>query len=245
MEKLLRGKMTRGSVTVHLHARRIGAAAAYPLNVDAIGQYIAQLRNAAGEQGDVTIDLAALAMLPGACVPPELSDAEREAAWTWMAPLIDEALDKLIAMRREEGRGLADDLLRQCEVVQRELEAIHAHVPTVVQEYQKRLHARVEELIRDRGVTLAEKDLIREVGIFAERSDVNEELSRLSSHVEQFHECLKSKEPTGRKLDFIAQEMLREANTIGSKAGDAQIARHIIEIKGAIDRIKEQVQNAE
>ena len=92
---------------------------------------------------------------------------------------------------------------------------------------------------------LAESDLLREVAVYAERSDISEELSRLAAHLEQFEAALGSKEAAGRKLDFIAQEMLREANTIGSKAGDAQIARDIIDVKSAIDRIKEQVQNVE
>jgi uncharacterized protein (TIGR00255 family) len=113
----------------------------------------------------------------------------------------------------------------------------------MVATYRDRLTRRVEELLAGSNVRLAAEDLLKEVSVYAERSDVSEELSRLTCHLEQFGQVAGSAESPGRKLDFIAQEMLREANTIGAKASDADIARHVIEIKGAIDRIKEQVQN--
>ena len=162
-------------------------------------------------------------------------------------------ISKYKARKREAQRKLErtdQNLLRVADVVE-ELEKRLRSVKLAAgkarrfKEYETRLHSRVQELIHDRGVKLAEEDLIKEIGIFAERSDISEELSRLSSHLEQFTECLDADEPTGRKLDFIAQELLRETNTIGSKAGDSQIARHIVEMKGAIDRLTEQVQNAE
>jgi uncharacterized protein (TIGR00255 family) len=112
-------------------------------------------------------------------------------------------------------------------------------------EYRDRLKSRIEELIANSNVQLANEDLLREVSVYAERSDVSEELHRLASHLSQFREAIDSREPAGRKLDFIAQEMLREANTIGSKCLDVEVSRRIVEIKGAIDRIKEQVQNVE
>src|SRR6185437_16665849 len=108
-------------------------------------------------------------------------------------------------------------------------------------DYHKRLSQRVNQLMAKAELQLSQNDLIREVAVFAERADVSEEIQRLTTHLESFEESCRTGEHAGRKLDFIAQEMLREANTIGSKANDAQIARHIVEIKGAIDRLKEQV----
>ena len=148
-------------------------------------------------------------------------------------------------MRATEGQALAEDLRGQCDLIRRCLDTIRQRAPVVVTEYRDRLKTRIEELIADSSVRLAEEDLLKEVSIYAERSDISEELSRLAGHLEQFAAVMGGAEPAGRKLEFIAQEMLREANTMGSKTGDAAIAREIIEIKGAVDRIKEQVANAE
>jgi uncharacterized protein (TIGR00255 family) len=115
----------------------------------------------------------------------------------------------------------------------------------VIQEYHERLSARVKQLTEQARLQIDQEALGREVAIFAERSDIAEEISRLTGHVEQFRQTVDAPEPSGRKLDFIAQEMLREANTIASKAGDTDIGRAVVDIKTAIDRIKEQVQNAE
>jgi len=114
-----------------------------------------------------------------------------------------------------------------------------------VADYRDRLMARVNQLIAGSNVTLAEADVLREVAIYADRSDISEELSRIESHLDQFLAAIAGPEPAGRRLEFIAQELMREANTIGSKAGDPEISRHTIEIKSAIDRLKEQVQNVE
>jgi uncharacterized protein (TIGR00255 family) len=127
------------------------------------------------------------------------------------------------------------------------LAVIRDRAPQVVADYQSRLHERVNALLEELGRTIDPADLIKEVAIFAERSDIAEEVSRLSAHLDQFAELLSREDgkPVGRTLDFLTQEMLREANTIASKSGDAEISRSIVEVKGAIDRIKEQVQNLE
>lgn len=245
VERQLRQRLTRGSVTVRLHVRAEGEDAAVQINSAVVRSYVQQLKAAASDASGTTIDLAAIAALPGVIEPPDLSDEERAAASKTINSLIESALERLIAMRTAEGRALAADLRTHCQRVAEHLNSVKGRSRTVVDEYRKRLLTRVQELIADSGVRLAEEDLLKEVSIYAERSDVSEELSRLTGHLEQFSEFLTSREPTGRKLDFLSQEMLREANTIGSKASDAQIARDIIEIKSAIDRIKEQVQNAE
>lgn len=245
LESLLRQRMTRGSVTARMYVRDLSAAAAQEINPLALQRYIDQLRAAAGADMRLTIDLAVLAALPGVCQPRELSEQERAHCWSIVEKLANAALAKLMEMRAAEGRSLADDLGQHCERMRTHLAAIGARAPRVVEDYRARLTARVNELIAGSSVKLAEADLLKEVAIYAERSDIAEEISRLGGHLEQFAACIVSREPAGRKLEFISQEMLREANTIGSKANDAEIARHTIEIKSAIDRIKEQVQNAE
>ena len=245
VERLLRSLLTRGSVTLRLYVRALGSQAAVEINQPAVQAYVAQLREAAGEDERLTIDLATLLTLPGVCQTPELTEGQRAQRWQMVERLTQQALQKLIAMRAAEGQALAADLKRHCATIASALAAVRARAPVVLTEYRDRLKARITELIADSSVRLAEDDLLKEVSIYAERSDISEELSRLAGHLEQFLAVMDSREPPGRKLEFIAQEMLREANTMGSKTGDAQIARQIIEVKSAIDRIKEQVANAE
>jgi uncharacterized protein (TIGR00255 family) len=245
VERLLRSRLTRGSVTLRLYVRALGSQAAVEINQPAVQAYVAQLREAAGEDERLTIDLATLLTLPGVCQTPELTEGQRAQRWQMVERLTQQALQKLIAMRAAEGQALAADLKRHCATIASALAAVRARAPVVLTEYRDRLKARITELIADSSVRLAEDDLLKEVSIYAERSDISEELSRLAGHLEQFLAVMDAREPPGRKLEFIAQEMLREANTMGSKTGDAQIARQIIEVKSAIDRIKEQVANAE
>lgn len=245
LERLLRERLSRGSVSYRLRVRDLTAAAAAEINASAIREYVQQLRAAGGDDPRLTIDLAVLATLPGVCQPRELTGAERERTWERIRRLTEDALNRLLAMRTTEGEALAADLRAHTARVRALLEGVRRRSETVPAEYRERLARRVRELIADSSVHLAEEDLLKEVAVYAERSDVSEELSRLAAHLDQFETLVQTPEPAGRKLEFVAQEMLREANTIGSKAGDAQIARDIIEIKGAIDRIKEQVQNVE
>jgi uncharacterized protein (TIGR00255 family) len=245
LERRLRQSITRGSLIIRMYVRSTSAEAAEEVNVAAIRQYVDQLRAAAGDDARLTIDLATLATLPGVCQPHELTEQQREQRWGLAQRLLDAALEKLVAMRSADGRLLAEDLRTHAALVAARLAEIRQRIPAVVEEYRQRLAARINELIANSNVRLAEDDLLKEVAIYAERSDISEEVSRLAGHMGHFEGCMNSGEPAGRKLEFIAQEMLREANTIGSKASDTQIARAIIDIKSAIDRIKEQVQNAE
>ncbi len=245
IERLLRQRVTRGSVTLRLYVRDLSPQAASEINTAAVQAYITHLRRVAGDDPHLTIDLATLLTLPGACQPREASATEREQKWQVLSRLAQAALDRLIDMRAAEGQALAQDLSAHCERIRKSLAVVRECGPLVLEEYRLRLQARVQQLIADSSVRLAEDDLLKEVSIYAERSDISEELSRLDGHLQQFAALMADTEPPGRKLEFIAQEMLREANTIGSKTGDSTIAREIIEIKSAVDRIKEQVQNAE
>ncbi len=245
VERLLRQRITRGSVTLHLHLRDLTPKAALDINAAAVTAYIEQLREVAGTDARTVIDLATVLTLQGACQPRDLTETERAQRWAMLSRLTETALERLVAMRAAEGKTLGDDLAAHCTYIEQCLARVRARAPAVIVEYRDRLKSRVQELIADSSIRLAEDDLLKEVSIYAERSDVSEELSRLGGHLEQFRALLAGKEPAGRKLEFVAQEMLREANTIGSKSGDSAIARDIIEIKSAIDRLKEQVQNAE
>ena len=143
------------------------------------------------------------------------------------------------------GQTLFEELMRHVKVISTNLEEIARLAPTVVEDYHKRLSQRINTLLSQAEIQVSQVDLIKEVAVFAERADIAEEIQRLGSHLGAFEQGCREGEHAGRKLDFIAQEMLREANTIASKANDAEIAKRIVEIKGAIDRLKEQVQNVE
>lgn len=153
-----------------------------------------------------------------------------------------EAVKQLKEMRIAEGRMLEKDLQNQLTVIGDKIHRIKEYAPNVTRQYAERLKKRMEDFSID---TIDESRLVSEVAIFAEKADINEELTRLASHISQFHETMKKDEPIGRKLDFILQEMNREVNTIGSKANDADIAKEVVELKSFLEKMKEQVQNIE
>ncbi len=243
VEKLLQARLSRGSVTLSVRMRISGENSAYTVNAAALKSYASQLEAIdVGSLAGANVNLASLLQLPGVCEPPRLGDICEKTRDGLMA-LIIEAVDALVVMREHEGLVVQEDLLSQCKLVSETLSSVAERSPNVVVEYQQKLIERVTELTRAGKVNIDEDHLAREVAIFADRSDINEEISRLNGHIEQFSSVCQSDDSVGRKLDFIAQEMLREANTIGSKANDGVIARGVVEMKTAIDRIKEQVQN--
>ncbi len=154
-----------------------------------------------------------------------------------------ETLTILAAMRQEEGLVLLQDMRMRLDIIAGILENIQSRAPQVVSEYQKRLAERIKELTE--GYALDENRLAQEVAIMAERTDITEEIVRLQSHISQFETLLQSDEAEGRKIDFLLQEMNREINTIGSKVGDVEITRHVIEIKSELGKLREQAQNIE
>jgi uncharacterized protein (TIGR00255 family) len=168
-----------------------------------------------------------------------------EHDWPVIEEALRDALDHLQQMRAREGEAMAADMLANHAVIVAEVDAIQGRAPVVVEAYAQRLRDRLNALLAEHEVRVEPADIVREVGIFAERSDIAEEIVRLRSHLEQFDQIMRSGDSVGRKLEFITQEMFRETNTIGSKANDADIARHVVEIKAAIERMREMIQNVE
>ena len=245
VEALLRRRVQRGTVTLTVRMRLTDDRAAMRINAAAVAGYLRQLRPLAEQCGQCgRVDLAGLLLLPGACEPPDLEELRRRTR-SGLMELVDKALAALVEMRRREGEALLADLRGRCDDVARALEDVRRLAPQVVADYHERLARRVGELLAGGKVKIDEDQLAREVAIFAERCDVAEEISRLAGHMEQFRHVAGAEEAAGRKLEFIAQEMLREANTIGSKAASGEMIRAVVEIKTAVDRIKEQVQNVE
>ena len=245
VEAMLRERLGRGSITYILKKRSDTAEAAYHINTEALRSYLEQLQAVKGLDRLVQIDLASLVQLPGVCQEPTDESEEIEKHGPVIRELTVRAVEKLNLMRVREGEALFADLMKHVRTIADNLAEIKQRAPHVIEEYHRRLSQRVNQLLSKAELRVSEVDLIKEVAVYAERADISEEIQRLTSHLEVFEQSCRHGEHAGRKLDFITQEMLREANTIASKANDAQIARHIVEIKGAIDRLKEQVQNVE
>jgi uncharacterized protein (TIGR00255 family) len=159
--------------------------------------------------------------------------------------LVGKALDQLVATRQREGAAIEKDLRARLDAVESCAARVRTRVPSVVEAYQKKLDERVRALLAQKGIEVAKADLAKEVAVYADRCDVSEEVQRLHAHVAEFRKVAASKGAIGRRLDFLTQEMGREANTIASKGNDAEVSAAAVEIKAELEKIKEQVENVE
>ncbi len=249
LEQVLRNKLARGSVTLTVAIKDDSIAGASAINASVLTGYLDQLklvRSQLGEGDILRVELGALLNLPGVVDEPE-QGALLERYLPSLKKLVEEACDRVIAMRQEEGRKLHEELLLHLKRIQTLVDKVRLRAPQVIDQYHTKLRNRVKELIAKAELHINEVDLIKEVAVYAERCDISEEVQRLRAHVSEFERILDGdgSDATGRTLDFLAQELLREANTIASKSNDAEISHMIVEVKGAIDKIKEQAQNVE
>ena len=246
IDKLLKQNISRGTVNYVLRLKDASANTLFDIDETAL-QAVAEKLSRAGSSSGIngTIDIGNLLNLPG-IIQPALPDEEKaEQIKKIVMEISQQALDKLKQMRAAEGGCLEADVKKCCTAIEEELKQIRSRSSIVLQEYAEKLKKRVNELLAHAELKIDEGILAREVAVFAERSDISEEVSRLDSHLQQFEQCLNGIDQVGRRLDFISQEMLREANTIASKASDTETTRYVVNIKCQIDRIKEQVQNIE
>jgi uncharacterized protein (TIGR00255 family) len=190
--------------------------------------------------GSLTLDTILRA--PGVLKLTETS-LDTETVWPAVESALRKALTQLIKMREKEGKHLTADLAARLDLLAEGVATIRKASPETVKRYREQLHARIKEAGLD--VPLDDERLVKEVVFFADRCDISEELTRLESHLRQFRDCLKSAEPVGRTLDFLAQETNREINTIGSKANAAEISQVVVKLKAELEKIREQVQNIE
>jgi uncharacterized protein (TIGR00255 family) len=241
--KAVRERLARGGVDVAV--RRAGAGGAVAPRVDAAlaeayARAFAEVKARLGLAGEVTV--ADVVGAEGVVRLEERAldlDASRQALRAALAA----ALDALVAMRAREGEALGRDLAARLDTVEALVARAAALVPQAVEHHRDRLAERVQELAR--GIALDPARLAQEVALFADRTDVTEEVTRLGSHLAQARALLGGAEPAGRKLDFLVQEMHREVNTIGSKSQSAEIAAIVVSAKAEIERLREQVQNVE
>ena len=234
----------RLAVRVAVHTAGDKVSARMHLNVPLAKAYARELSRLAKQlnlPGPVTLDQ--LARAPGVFQTDE-DLAVAEDLWPAVSRALQKALAQMVTMREREGAALARDLAQRVRGMRKSVAGIQAEAPKVAKRYRQQLMDR----IKSAGLEvpgLEDDRLLKEVVYFADRSDISEELTRLESHFRQFDDCQKSKEPVGRTLDFLAQEMNREVNTIGSKANDSFISREVVTLKAELERFREQAQNVE
>jgi len=239
-EALVRDRIHRGSVTLRISIKSSGSSQ-YELNDELVRAYWLQLSEIAGSSQNVNVE--SVLTLPGAVV--EKTGADPADLWPSIEAAVNQALDGLTAMRSQEGAAMQKDMLGNIDQIETRLKSVREQSPRIVEAYAKRLTDRIKVLMEKNSIDGDQTDVIREVGIFAEKVDLAEETVRLQNHLNHFRETVSSSPRSGRKLDFLVQEILRETNTIGSKANDSEIATQVVEIKTAIERIREMVQNVE
>lgn len=239
--RIARGRLT---ARVSLHAAETREAARVHLNRPLAKAYVQELGKLARElqlEGSVSLDL--LMRAPGVLqTNEELADAED--FWPAVQKALRHALEMLVKMREREGAHLRKDLSSRIGQMRRSVSRVKKQAPQVQERYRQQLLERIKNAGLE-SPDIEEERLIKEVVFFADRSDISEELTRLESHFKQYDDCLKADGPVGRPLDFLAQEMNREINTIGSKANDSAISREVVLLKTELEKFREQVQNVE
>ena len=238
---IARGRLT---VRVSLHAGAAKSSARMHLNAPLAKAYARELNRLAKQlklPGPVTLDQ--LARAPGVLQTDEELAVE-EDLWPAVEKALKKALSQMVKMREREGAHLAQDLAKRIAIMRQSAAQIQKHAPTVAERYRQQLIERIKSAGLEAPGAEDER-LLKEVVYFADRSDISEELTRLQSHFQQFEDGRKSKEPVGRMLDFLAQEINREVNTIGSKANDSLISREVVTLKAELEKFREQAQNVE
>ena len=246
IERLLRANLGRGTVNYALRLKDISGSAVFDIDEAALLKVIEKLEAVELSAGlPKSVDIGSLLNLPGIIRPVQPDEETAERMKRRILEISQEAIDRLKEMRAAEGAALEADLKENCNKIKDYLDQIRTLSEKVVVEYATKLKKRVDDLLAHAELKLDEDALAREVAIYADRSDISEELARLESHLQQFAESCEVAGQAGRRLDFISQEMLREANTLASKSSDAEVSRLVVDIKCRVDRIKEQVQNVE
>ncbi len=246
IENLLRSNLSRGTINYNLRLKEVSGNTLFEIDEKALQTVAQKLRKAAADAGfEGSFDISNLLSLPG-IVRSSLPDTEQiELMRQKILEVSRQALEQLVEMRIAEGGFLEVDLKKNCQSIDRDLRQIDKRASIVIKEYAKKLKQRADDLLAEAKLKIDEETLAREVAVFADRSDISEEIARLDSHLKQFLQSCQANEQAGRRLDFISQEMLREANTIASKSLDSEITNIVVDIKCWIERIKEQVQNVE
>ena len=244
LKKLVNGKIARGKAELNLTIVNVEAPdTVITPNIELARQYKAAMDEMA-RQLDMRNDVS----LSGLCRFPDMfsavhAEADEAELWQDVQAVAAAALENFTAMRAAEGEKLREDVLARLCTLEKDVGFIEQTSAARVQKYTDKLYARLKELLDGRGIDDAR--ILTEAAIFADKTAVDEETVRLRSHIRQYRDILALSEPVGRKLDFLTQELNRETNTIGSKCNELDITRVVVEMKGEIEKIREQIQNLE
>ncbi len=244
LKNFLQGNISRGKVEVNVSIYNIETKdELIEVNQNVARGYLKALRTANEQLGLLDdLSLSKLIKLPEIFNVRKIIDDDEEI-WNSVKIVADAARDKFIQMREAEGEKMKQDILNRLQLISNMVKNIEERSPNITESYRNRLFSRLKEVLNDNNID--EQRILLEAAIFSERVAVDEETVRLNSHIDQFKQLLDLKEPVGRKLDFLVQEMNREANTIGSKSQDLDITRIVVDIKSEIEKIREQIQNIE
>jgi uncharacterized protein (TIGR00255 family) len=246
LERLVRDKIRRGTVYLTLRIEPNRPVDSYRLNQAALRAYREQIVELCREWSTPPpADWSQLLVLPGVVLDHVPEGVSIHEDWSELSKVVLTALDLLAESRRREGQAMAQELKGYAEEIRESLRKTRERLPDVVGPYHERLLERVQALTEKHNLHVNRDDLIREVAVFADRSDVSEEITRLSAHLDQFEEIVSGNASEGRKLEFLVQEMGREINTLGSKALDVSMSRHGLEMKTTLEKIRELIQNVE
>lgn len=245
LKKLVKSHCSRGSFDLTLSLERLnGSSSSHEIkaNLPQASQYLEAFKEIKKELGiNGEIDINSLLGLRDILKTEALEFDESQMDLIFK--VTEEALLDLIGARENEGRDMEADILSRIEEIEKLAESIESRQPQIIEGYHDRLREKIKTL--SEGIDLDETRLAQETAIMADRSDVSEEITRLSSHLQHFRDLAKTGEPLGRKLEFITQEINRETNTIGSKSNDYQVSQAVIEMKSQLEKIREQIQNIE
>jgi uncharacterized protein (TIGR00255 family) len=246
VEKVVRSAVSRGTFSATIRVERVGLENQYQINREVLQSYWKQLSQVAeAMHAAVHPQFETLLALPGVISEETSSQIDPHDDWPLIRETLEAALAKLTEFRATEGESMLKDLRLNAAIISEQLVQVAELAPQVVSSFRDRLLDRVRELLETTDVDVDSSDLIREVSIFSERCDINEEITRLRSHLEQFETFLQGSNSQGRKLEFLSQEMFREVNTIGAKANNVVIAHCVVEMKSAVEKIREVLQNVE
>lgn len=244
IESELRKHLSRGSVTAHVRIESLKRTRTIKFDESLIAEYVNQLRSVL-DAPDLVPSPELLTSLPGVISQTAVELNTDGGLGDLILQACNAATTNLLVMRHSEGTRLGEDIDANLKVIADNLAGITAQAPLVVEQFSERITDRINTRLEQHEITLSDTDLIREIAIYTDKCDISEEIVRIGSHLHHMHELLISPTSNGRKLDFLTQELLREVNTIGSKANDVTIAGLVVDTKAAIERIKEQVQNIE
>ncbi len=244
VEAEIRSAIHRGTLYAQLTIEREAREDDYRLERAAVRSYFRQLMEEAEALSTEPPSIGAVLALPGVVIESR-RQIDQETEWPLVQEAVREGLRQLDRMRRVEGAAMKADLERNLRSIADQLAKIKHWAPDAVERHRERLEQRIASLLGSESVEAAESEIAREVALFADRCDISEEIVRLESHLQQFGRLLEDESSQGRKLEFLLQEMNREANTMAAKANDSRVSQAAVEIKAALERMREMVQNVE